>query len=129
MQRLDPYEKQMLAYADQQVPLTDPGCRSMDTSGHGSCVVGYNVHVAVKTESQLNITYEVTHIGLDRAQLSNVAKSAKEVLRGGTLDAAADRGYPHITEGINQRIQGHLPSAQVLCAGAGLRALIVTSAF
>jgi hypothetical protein len=106
--------------------LTDPGCRSKDTSGHGSCVVGYNVHVAVETENHLIITYEVTHSGSDRAQLSKVAKSAKEVLRGGTLDAVADRGYPHITEGISQPIQGHLPSAQVICAGAGLRAPIET---
>jgi hypothetical protein len=48
MQRLEAYEKQMLASPDQQISLTDPDSRSMATSGRGSGVVGYNVQVAVR---------------------------------------------------------------------------------
>jgi Transposase DDE domain len=93
MQRLEAYEKQMLAFPDQQISLTDPDSRSMATSGRGSGVVGYNVQVAVETENHLITTHEVTNSGSDRAQLANVGKAAKEVLRVDALEAVADRGY------------------------------------
>jgi transposase len=93
MQKLEAYEKQMLASPDQQISLTDPDCRSMATSGRGSGVVGYNVQVAVETEHHLIVTHEVTNSGSDRAQLANVAKQAKAVLQVDKLDAVADRGY------------------------------------
>ena len=93
MQRLEAYEKQMLASPDSQISLTDPDSRSMATSGRGSGVVGYNVQVAVDTEHHLIIAHEVTNSGSDRAQLANVGKAAKEVLRSETLQAVADRGY------------------------------------
>jgi hypothetical protein len=93
MQRLTAMEKQMLASPDQQISLTDPDSRSMATSGRGSGVVGYNVQVAVDTESHLIVTHEVTNVGSDRAQLANVAKQAKAILQTDKLDAVADRGY------------------------------------
>jgi macrodomain Ter protein organizer (MatP/YcbG family) len=93
MQRLAAMEKQMLASPDQQISLTDPDSRSMATSGRGSGVVGYNVQVAVDTESHLIVTHEVTNVGSDRAQLANVAKQAKAILQTDKLDAVADRGY------------------------------------
>ena len=93
MQRLASMKKQMLASPDQQISLTDPDSRSMATSGRGSGVVGYNVQVAVDTESHLIITHEVTNVGSDRAQLANVANQAKAVLQTDRLDAVADRGY------------------------------------
>ena len=93
MQRLEAYEKQMLASPDEQVSLTDPDSRSMATSGRGSDIVGYNVQVAIETENHPIITHEVTNSGSDRAQLANVGKAAKEVLRSETLQAVADRGY------------------------------------
>src|SRR5438445_9018240 len=93
MQRLAAMEKLMLASADQQISLTDPDSRSMATSGRGSGVVGYNVQVAVDTEHHLIITHEVTNDGSDRAQLANIAKQAKAVLKAETLEAVADRGY------------------------------------
>jgi hypothetical protein len=83
----------MLASPDQQISLTDPDSRSMATSGRGSGVVGYNVQVAVDTESHLIITHEVTNVGSDRSQLANVANEAKAVLQTDKLDAVADRGY------------------------------------
>jgi hypothetical protein len=39
------------------------------------------------------VTHEVTNSGSDRAQLANVAKQAKAVLKTETLEAVADRGY------------------------------------
>src|SRR6187455_2083957 len=93
MQRLENLKVQMLATPDQQISLTDPDARSMATSGRGSGVVGYNVQVAVDTEHHLIVTHEVTNVGTDRAQLANMAKQAKAVLKTETLDAVADRGY------------------------------------
>jgi transposase len=93
MGKLAAYEKQMLASPDQQISLTDPDSRSMATSGRGSGTVGYNVQIAVDTEHHLIVTHEVTNSGSDRAQLANVAKQAKAVLRAENLDAVADRGY------------------------------------
>ncbi len=93
MQRLAAMEKMMLASPDQQISLPDPDSRSMATSGRGSGVVGYNVQVAVDTEHHLIITYEVTNIGSDRAQLANIASQAKHVLGVDKLEAVADRGY------------------------------------
>lgn len=93
MGKLAVYEKQMLASPDQQISLADPDSRSMATSGRGSGVVGYNVQVAVDTEHHVIIAHEVTNSGSDRAQLANMARQAKAVLKTETLDAVADRGY------------------------------------
>lgn len=51
------------------------------------------MQVAVDTEHHLIVTHEVTNSGSDRAQLANMAKQAKAVLKAETLDAVADRGY------------------------------------
>jgi len=93
MDKLAVYENKMLASPDQQISLTDPDSRSMATSGRGSGVVGYNVQVAVDTEHHLIVAHEVTNSGSDRAQLANMAKQAKAVLKTETLEAVADRGY------------------------------------
>jgi transposase len=93
MDKLAAIEKQVLASPDQQISLTDPDSRSMATSGRGSGVVGYNVQVAVDTESHLIVTHEVTNVGSDRAQLANTAQAAKAVLQSDKLEAVADRGY------------------------------------
>ena len=95
----------MLASPDQQISLTDPDTRSMATSGRGSGVVGYNVQVAVDTGHHLIIAHEVTNSGSDRAQLANMAKQAKGVLKIRTLEAVADRGYgdPRLPRGRHHR--------------------------
>jgi transposase len=93
MAKLVAIEARMLASPDQQVSFTDPDSRSMATSGRGSGVVGYNVQVAVDTAHHLIVVHEVTTSGSDRAQLANMAKQAKVVLRAEELAAVADRGY------------------------------------
>ena len=121
MGKLAVYEKQMLASPDQQISLTDPDSRSMATSGRGSGVVGYNVQVAVDTEHHLIVTHEVTNSGSDRAQLANMAKQAKAVLKTETLEAVADRGYfsgPEILACHEAGITVTLPKPQTSSAKA-----------
>jgi transposase len=78
---------------DQQVSLTDPDARSMATSGRGSGVVGYNVQAAVDTKHHLIVAHEVTNVGHDRDQLSNMSSQAKAAMGADALEVLADRGY------------------------------------
>lgn len=66
---------------------------SMATSGRGTGMVGYNVQAAVDTQHHLIVTHEVTNLGHDRTQLSNMSRQAKEAIDTDTLDVVADRGY------------------------------------
>jgi hypothetical protein len=93
MARLKKLEVQMLAAPDEQISLTDPDARSMATSGRGTGMVGYNVQTAVDTKHHLIVTHEVTNLGHDRTQLSNMSRQAKEAIGTDTLDVVADRGY------------------------------------
>src|ERR1700730_3442508 len=72
MQRLELLKGKMLVTPDQQISLTDPDARSMATGGRGSGVVGYNVQTAVDTTHHLIVAHEVTNVGTDRKQLSNM---------------------------------------------------------
>jgi transposase len=93
MARLKKLEVRMLAAPDEQISLTDPDARSMSTSGRGTGMVGYNVQTAVDTKHHLIVTHEVTNLGHDRTQLSNMSRQAKEVIGTDKLDVVADRGY------------------------------------
>jgi transposase len=81
------------AAPDEQISLTDPDARSMATSGRGAGVVGYNVQIAVDAEHHLIVAHEVTNVGHDRGQLSNMSGKAKAAMGVDALDAIADRGY------------------------------------
>src|ERR1700682_2523004 len=72
--RLNVLNARMMASEDKQVSLTDPDARSMATSGKGSGMVGYNVQTAVDTTHHLIVAHEVTNVGSDRSQLSNMAE-------------------------------------------------------
>ena len=56
-------------------------------------MVGYNVQTAVDAKHHLIVAHEVTNVGHDRTQLTNMAKQAKEALDTGALSVVADRGY------------------------------------
>ena len=68
-----------------------PDARSMKTRGTG--VVGYNVQTAVDAKHHLIVTHEVTNIGIDRDQLSSMAKAARTAMGTEELTAVAGRGY------------------------------------
>jgi transposase len=81
------------AAPDQQLSLSDADARSMATSGRGSGMVGYNIQTAVDAKHHLIVAHEVTNVGNDRGQLSNMASQAKDAMGVDALDVLADRGY------------------------------------
>ena len=91
--RLNAINADMMKSEDKQISLTDPDARSMTTSGKDTGIVGYNVQAAVDTENHLIVAHEVTNVGTDRHQLSNMAEQARTEMGVETLDAVADRGY------------------------------------
>jgi transposase len=91
--RLSAINVEMMKSKDKQISLTDPDARSMATSGKDTGIVGYNVQTAVDTKNHLIVAHEVTNVGTDRNQLSNVAAQARTEMGVETLDAVADRGY------------------------------------
>jgi hypothetical protein len=91
--RLNEINAEMMKSEDKQVSLTDPDARSMATSGKDTGIVGYNVQAAVDTKNHIIVAHEVTNVGTDRRQLSNMAEQARTEMGVETLDAVADRGY------------------------------------
>lgn len=91
LQELKEIEVQLNETPDKQISLTDPDARSMKTRGTG--MVGYNVQAAVDAKHHLIVTHEVTNNGVDRDQLSAMAKQAREAMGVEKLSAVADRGY------------------------------------
>src|ERR1700680_4776645 len=91
--RLSAIKAEMMKSKDKQISLTDPDARSMATSGRDTGIVGYNVQTAVDTKNHLIVAHEVTNVGTDRHQLSNMAEQARTEMGVETLDVVADRGY------------------------------------
>lgn len=91
MKKLKVIEAELIETPDQQISLTDPDARSMKTRGTG--VVGYNVQTAVDAKHHLIVAHEVTNDGIDRSQLSSMAKQARTAIGSETLTVIADRGY------------------------------------
>ena len=91
MQALKDIEVQLNATPDKQISLTDPDARSMKTRGTG--IVGYNVQTAVDAKHHLIVAHEVTNVGIDRDQLSAMAKQARTAMGVTDLTVIADRGY------------------------------------
>lgn len=91
MKKLKVIEVELNEAPDQQISLTDPDARSMKTRGTG--IVGYNVQTAVDAKHHLIVAHEVTNDGIDRSQLSSMAKQARTAIGSETLTVIADRGY------------------------------------
>ncbi|TAK63418.1 IS1182 family transposase [Methylobacter sp.] len=91
MKALKDIEVQLNQTADKQISLTDPDARSMKTRGTG--IVGYNVQTAVDTQHHLIVAHEVTNVGIDRDQLTSMAKQARTAMNVQNLTVIADRGY------------------------------------
>lgn len=93
MRQLDETREQLKDEPDGQRSTTDPDARSMNSQAKGTGMVGYNVQTAVDAKYHLIVAHEVTNIGNDRAQLSKMAKAAREAMGTRKLQAFADRGY------------------------------------
>ena len=91
MDRLKKLEARRLEAPGKQISLTDPDARSMKSRGTG--IVGYNVQTAVDTTHHLIVAHEVTNVGVDRRQLSKMARQAKDAIGTDELEVVADRGY------------------------------------
>ena len=91
MQQLKQLEVRMLAAPDQQLSLTDPDARSMNSRGSG--IVGYNVQTAVDAQHHLIVAHEVTNVGTDRGHLCTMAEQARAATGLEELTVVADRGY------------------------------------
>ena len=91
--RLEFLEQELLETPDKQISQTDPDARIMATRGRSSVMVGYNVQTAVDAENHLIVEHEVTNVGNDRSQLSNMAKRANDILGCDNLCVLADKGY------------------------------------
>ena len=98
MKQLDDTREELKNEPDGQRSLTDPDARSMNSQATGSGLVGYNVQAAVDAKHHLIVAHEVTNVGNDRAQLSKMAKAAREAMNKTKLQALADRGYFNGTE-------------------------------
>lgn len=64
-----------------------------DVKTRGSGMVGYNVQGAVDAKHHLIMAHEVTNDGVDRDQLTSMAKQAREAMGVEELSAVAGRGY------------------------------------
>jgi transposase len=93
MRQLDETKVQLEQLPEGQLSTTDPDARSMVSQAKGSGLVGYNVQTAVDAKHHLIVAHEVTNIGNDRAQLSKMARAAREAMASEQLQAFADRGY------------------------------------
>jgi transposase len=91
MKELQAIEVQLNATPDKQISLIDPDARSMKTRGTG--IVGYNVQTAVDAKHHLIVAHEVTNVGIDRDQMSSMAKQARAAMGVADLTVVADRGY------------------------------------
>ena len=93
MQSLTALEAKLVASGENQISLTDPDARAMTSKSHSAYTVGYNVQSAVDTKHHLIVTHKVTHIGIDKDQLSPMAEQTREALEAGTIEVLADKGY------------------------------------
>jgi transposase len=109
MQRIGEIDKQLEQSPDQQVSLTDPDARSMNSAGKGTGIVGYNVQTAVDTKNHMIVAHEVTNVGHDRNALTDMAKQARYATLQPTMTVLADRGYYNGPEILACEQAGFIP--------------------
>jgi transposase len=130
LDELNAHAEDVEAHPDNQVSLTDPDARSMMKPGGGS-VVGYNVQTAVDGKHHLIPHHEVTNSGVDRHQLSAMAKGTKTAL--GLEEAAVEDDTLPLKDRVTQERtaltvladEGYYAGSEVVeCVKAGIRPLV-----
>ena len=83
--------KELKKSGETQISKIDKDARLLKKRGVSLC--GYNVQIAVESESKMIIANAVTNAGNDFGQLSDMAIKAKEALGVEKLEVLADKGY------------------------------------
>jgi len=109
IRRLETVQQQLTGSPEQQVSLTDPDSRSMNSAGKGTGVVGYNVQAAVDAKNHLIVAHEVSNDTSDRGKLSSMAKMAREAMEQTSLTVLADRGYFNGRQILECEQEGFIP--------------------
>lgn len=109
MRFLQDMAAQVEAAPDHQVSLTDPDARSMNSSGRGTGIVGYNLQAAVDTEQHLIVAHEVLNEGNDRPQLAPMSRLAQAAIAEPEITVLADRGYMNGEQVLECECTGILP--------------------
>ena len=89
--RLNQLNAQIMETEDKQISLTDPDARSM--ARWRQRMVVCNVQSAVDTSHHLIVAHEVTNVGSDRDQLSDMTERARLAIGSEAIEVVADRGY------------------------------------
>lgn len=90
-ERLNDHSKTLADSGEDQISLTDPDARAMQSSSRVG--VGYNIQIAVDTKHKLIAEQQVHNKVSDLGLLTETAKAAREILDVAQIDAVADRGY------------------------------------
>ena len=94
--RLEEHRAELEASGEDQISLTDPDARAMQSSSRIG--VGYNIQIAVDTKHKLIAEQQVHNKVSDLGLLTETAKAAKENLGVDQIDVVADRGYYKIED-------------------------------
>ena len=84
---------QMDEAGSDQLGLTDADARKMPVTQGGGFQVGYNVQVAVDTQTHLIVHEEVTDAVVDRGQLKPMVEGIRQALEQDAFAVVADAGY------------------------------------
>jgi len=109
--------RQLEQAPNEQVSLTDPDARSMNSAGKGTGIVGYNVQTAVDTKSHMIVAHEVTNVGHDHTALTQMAHLASQAMSQPRLTVLADRGHYGSEEIRRCEQAGFTPSRSLPTAG------------
>ena len=93
---LEAHRAELQARGEDQISLTDPDARAMQSSSRIG--VGYNIQIAVDTKHKLIAEQQVHNNVSDLGLLSETANAARANLGVDHIDVVADRGYYKIED-------------------------------
>lgn len=93
---LEAHRAELQASGEDQISLTDPDARAMQSSSRIG--VGYNIQIAVDTKHKLIAEQQVHNNVSDLGLLSETANAARANLGVDHIDVVADRGYYKIED-------------------------------